>query len=322
MTRFRRLRGTAPLRALVRETRLSPEDLLQPFFVREGKNKQEAILSMPGIYRYSLDRLLKPVEQYYVSGGRAIVLFGIPDHKDPRGTRAYADNNIVAKAIGAIKKRLPELVIITDVCLCAYTSHGHCGVVVGNQIDNDATLDLLAKMAVTLAQAGADVIAPSDMMDHRVASIRCALDKKGFINIPILSYAVKYASAFYGPFRSAVDSTPQFGDRRTYQMDPANAREALKEARQDILEGADLIMVKPALAYVDIISKLRKETTVPIVGYSVSGEYSMIKAAARSGWLNEREVALESLLCIKRAGADLIISYYAQEANRWLSENR
>ncbi len=316
MNRFRRLRKTETLRRLVRETQLSADDFIQPFFVVEGRHKKEAIASMPGIYRYSVDEILKAVEAYQKVGGQAGLLFGLTNKKDSTASQAYAKNAIVPKAIKAIKKEFPDFLVITDVCLCAYTTHGHCGVVQNKYVDNDKTLPLLSKMALAHAEAGADIVAPSDMMDYRVAQIREDLDRKSFINTAIMSYAVKYSSAFYGPFRDAADSSPQFGDRKTYQMDPANKREALKEAQQDVAEGADLIMVKPALAYLDIISMLKQELTLPIVAYSVSGEYSMIKAAAQKKWINEKDIVLESLTSMKRAGADIIISYYAQDVLR------
>ena len=320
MNRFRRLRRNETIRHLVRETRLSKDQLIQPFFVVEGKNSQETIPSMPGIYRFSVDLLLRALERYQNSGGRAGLLFGIPlsSKKNLKGTQGYSSSGIVQKAVMAIKKEFPDFFIITDICLCAYMSHGHCGVVENGIVDNDKTLSLLGKIAVSHAQAGSDMVAPSDMMDLRVRHIREELDRNGFQDIPIMSYAVKYASAFYGPFRDALDSTPQFGDRKTYQMDYANQREALKEASQDIQEGADLILVKPALAYLDVISLLRSQTTAPIAAYSVSGEYSMIKAAAHSKWINERDVVLETLTAIKRAGADLIITYHAGDVLRWL----
>ncbi len=318
MKRFRRLRSHPTLRQLIRETILNPNDLIQPFFVTEGRQQKTEIPSMPGIHRHSIDFLLKEIEKYQKAGGKTGLLFGIPGKKDLKGTEAYSPNGIVQRALKAIKKEFPEFFVITDVCLCGYMTHGHCGVVEGNKIDNDKTLILLGKIAVEQARAGSAMIAPSDMMDGRIEFIREALDKNGFIEIPILSYAIKYASAFYGPFREAVDSAPQFGDRKTYQMDYANSREALKEARQDVEEGADLIMVKPAVAYLDIISLLRRELTVPIVAYSVSGEYSMIKAAAQRNWINEKDIVLESLTAIKRAGADLIITYHAKDILKWI----
>lgn len=318
MNRHRRLRKTEVLRNLIRETQLSANDLIQPFFAVEGKNKKEAIGSMPGIFRFSTDNLLKEVGKYIKAGGQAGILFGIPDKKDPVGSQAYASSGIVQKTVKALKKEFPQFLVITDICLCEYTDHGHCGVLEGNDVHNDKTLPLLGKIAVSHAQAGADIVAPSDMMDFRVKRIREDLDKNNFPDVPILSYAAKYASAFYGPFREAAQSTPQFGNRKTYQMDYANKREALKEARQDVVEGADIVMVKPALAYLDVISLLRKELTVPIAAYSVSGEYSLIKAAAAKNWISEKDIVLESLTAIKRAGADIIITYHAQEALAWL----
>ena len=306
------------MRRLVRETRLCADELIQPFFVVEGKNKKEVIASMPGIYRYSVDQLLKVLEQYQKAGGRAGLFFGIPSKKDLQASQSYSSNGVVQKAVREIKKRFPEFLVITDVCLCGYMSHGHCGVLRDGYVDNDSSIALLGKAAVSHAQAGADIVAPSDMMDFRVAKIREDLDKNGFMNTVILSYAVKYASAFYGPFRDAALSAPQFGDRKTYQMDPANWVEALKEAEADVREGADMVMVKPALAYLDIISLVKVKLTVPVAAYSVSGEYSMIKAATQKKWVDEKAVVLESLLSMKRAGADIIITYYAQEAIQWL----
>ena len=318
MNRFRRLRKTETIRNLVRETQLTQNDFIQPFFVVEGKNKKEPIESMPKIYRTSSDLLLRAVEKYLKAGGQAGLFFGIPKEKDALGSQAYHPNGVIQKAIRAVKKEFPEFLVITDVCLCSYTDHGHCGVVHQGDVDNDKTLALLGKIAVAHAQAGCDMVAPSDMMDFRVKQIREDLDKNNFSDVAILSYAVKYCSSFYGPFRDAANSTPQFGNRKTYQMDPANQREALKEAQQDILEGADLIMVKPALAYLDIISLLRRELTHPIVAYSVSGEYAMFKAAAQKKWINEKDIVLETLTAIKRAGADIIISYYAQDVLGWI----
>ena len=318
MNRSRRLRKTAVLRELVRETQLTRHDVIQPFFIIEGKNKREAIESMPGIFRYSQDRLLAAIEKYIKAGGKAGLFFGLPQDKDALGSQAYASQGVVQKAVKAIKKEFPEFLVITDVCLCAYTKHGHCGIVAKGHVDNDKTLPLLGKIAVSHAQAGADIVAPSDMMDFRVKQIRADLDRHGLTDVPILSYAVKYASSFYGPFREAADCAPSSGDRKTYQMDYANTREALKEARQDVAEGADMIMVKPAGPYLDIISKLRQELTVPIVGYQVSGEYSLIKAAAQKNWVNEKDIVLESLTAIKRAGADIVITYYAEDVLKWL----
>lgn len=318
MSRYRILRKNKAIRALVRETRLHPDELIQPFFVMDGSAKREVIPSMPGIQRYSVDTLLREIEKYVKLGGHAGLLFGLPAVKDNLAKSAYADNGVVQKAIRQIKKHFPEFLIVTDVCLCAYMKHGHCGVLDGDQIDNDKSLPLLAKMAVSHAAAGADIVAPSDMMDYRVAAIREALDENDFKNTALLSYAVKYASAYYGPFRDAADSSPSFGDRKTYQMDSANVREALKEARQDVFEGADMVMVKPALAYLDIIKVLRQDLDVPIVAYNVSGEYSMVKAASEKKWIDERAIVLENLTAMKRAGADIIISYHTQEVLSWL----
>ncbi len=317
--RYRRLRANAAVRGLVRETQLTADDLLQPFFVVPGRNKKESIPSMPGIYRFSVDLLLKEVESYIQLGGRGGILFGISSHKDTTGKYAHAPSNPVITAIKAIKKNFPQFFIVTDVCLCAYTSHGHCGLIKDGQIDNDKTLPVLAKMAVSHAQAGADMVAPSDMMDFRVAAIRSELSKNNFKDTAIMSYAVKYASAYYGPFRDAAHCAPEFGDRKTYQMDYANSREALKEARRDVEEGADMVMVKPALAYLDIVSSLRRELEVPIVAYNVSGEYSMVKAAAANGWVNEKAIVLETVTSMKRAGADIIISYHAKNILTWLN---
>ncbi|MBF0489482.1 MAG: porphobilinogen synthase [Candidatus Omnitrophica bacterium] len=319
MKRFRRLRS-ANIRSFVQENHLSAADLWQPFFVLEGKGKQEAIESMPGMNRFSVDLLLKEIESYVRLGGKGGVFFGLSSQKDPLATNAYNSKGPIAQAIKSIKKNFPDFLVITDVCLCAYTNHGHCGIVEGQDVHNDKTLDILAKMALCHAQAGADLVAPSDMMDFRVQHIRQALDQENFTNVGILSYAVKYASAYYGPFREAAHSGAQFGDRKTYQMDPANSREALKEARQDVEEGADMIMVKPALAYLDIINQLRRELTVPIVAYNVSGEYSMVKAASQKGWIKEEDIVLESLLSMKRAGADIIISYHSKDALKWLQK--
>jgi len=318
MNRYRRLRLTKTIRSLVAETQLTANDLIQPFFAIEGENKKEPIDAMPGIDRLSVDLLLKEIEGYFKAGGKAGLLFGIPSKKDSKGSEAYLAHGIVQKALREIKKAFPEFLVITDVCLCQYTDHGHCGIIEGNDVDNDATIAALGKVAVSHASAGADIVAPSDMMDFRVRRIREDLDKDGFINTAIMSYAVKYSSAFYGPFRDAAHCAPQFGNRQTYQMDAANKREALKEAKQDVAEGADMIIVKPALAYLDVIALLRRKLEHPIVAYSVSGEYAMIKAAAQKKWIDEQSVALESLLAIKRAGADIIITYYANEVLEWL----
>ncbi len=320
MKRFRRLRKPL-IRDFVREHTLAAQDLWQPFFVLEGKKKEEAIDAMPGIKRFSTDNLLKEIESYMSLGGKAGILFGLSFRKDLGAKSSYDPAGPVPTAIKAIKRNFPQFLVVTDVCLCAYTSHGHCGIVHGQEVDNDKTLPVLAKMAACHAQAGADFVAPSDMMDFRVGFMRRELNKQGFQDVGILSYAVKYASAFYGPFREAAHSGAQFGDRRAYQMDPANSREALKEARQDVEEGADMVMVKPALAYLDIVSRLRRELTVPIVAYNVSGEYSMVKAASQKGWVNERDIVLESLLSMKRAGSDIIITYHAKDALKWIKNN-
>ncbi|MCX6008626.1 MAG: porphobilinogen synthase [Chloroflexi bacterium] len=316
--RLRRLRRSEALRALVRETKVEVGDLIYPLFVVEGSKIKQKISSMPGLYRLSNDLLPKEAEEIARLGIPAIILFGIPEKKDEAGSSAYHPKGIIQQAIRAIKKTVPELLVITDVCLCEYTSHGHCGVVVDGYVDNDKTLGLLAKTALSHAEAGADIIAPSDMMDGRVKAIRQVLDRNGFQDIPILAYAAKYASYFYGPFREAAESAPQFGDRRSYQMDPPNWREALREIEQDIVEGADIVMVKPALPYLDVIRKVRDTFNHPLAAYSVSGEYAMVKAAAQQGWLDEKGIVLEMLTAIKRAGADIIITYYAKEAARWL----
>ena len=320
MQRSRILRQTSSIRDFIRETSsVTADHLIQPFFVVDGKNQKQTIDSMPEIFRYSVDQLLIAVENFQNVGGKAVLLFGVVDasRKNAQATSAYDENSVVCQAIRMIKKKFPQMIILTDVCLCAYMNHGHCGVLRNEQIDNDASLEILAKMAVSHAKAGADFVAPSDMMDFRVKHIRQVLDHQGLINVGILSYAVKYASAFYGPFRDAADSAPQSGDRKTYQMDPANSREALKEARQDLKEGADIVMVKPALSYLDVIYMLREKLNVPIAAYSVSGEYAMIKAASEKGWIDGKKVTEETLLSIKRAGADLIITYHAQEYLSW-----
>jgi porphobilinogen synthase len=303
---------------MIRETQLSVNDLILPLFVIDGKDVKNPITSMPGHYQLSIDNFLKTAQQAYELGIPAVILFGIPGSKDPLGTNAYAASGIVQKAVKAAKDKLPELVVITDVCLCQYTDHGHCGVVEGNSIDNDATLDLLARTALSHAAAGADMVAPSDMMDGRVAEIREALDENNFSRVALMAYSAKYCSAYYGPFRSAADSAPQFGDRRTYQMDPANALEAIREVTMDIEEGADIIMVKPALAYLDIICRVREEIDLPVAAYNVSGEFSMIKAAEKMGWMDGPRAMMETLTAIKRAGADLILTYFAIEAAKEL----
>jgi len=304
---------------MVRETRLSADNFIYPLFVRPGHDVREEIPSMPGQYRLSLDRLPDEAEAVARLGIPAVLLFGLPGHKDDVGSEAYAEEGIVQEAVRLLKRTVPELTVITDVCLCAYTAHGHCGIVREGTVDNDATLPLLGRVAVSHAAAGADVVAPSAMMDGQVEAIRQALDEAGFPEVAILAYAAKYASAFYGPFRDAADSAPHFGDRSGYQMDPPNVREALQEIRLDLEEGADIVMVKPALAYLDIIAHARRAFDVPIAAYNVSGEYAMVKAAAQRGWLDERRVALEMLTAIRRAGADLIITYFACDAARWLA---
>ncbi len=316
--RLRRLRRTETLRTLIRENSVEVGDLIYPMFVVEGEGIKEEITSMPGIFHYSPDRLSPEIEEVARLKIPGVLLFGIPENKDEAGSSARHSEGVVQQAIRIIKDSVPELIVITDVCLCEYTSHGHCGIVTNGQVDNDQTLPLLAEMAVSHVEAGADIVAPSDMMDGRVKIIREALDGKGFQQVPILSYAAKYASAFYGPFREAAESEPQFGDRRAYQMDPPNAREALREVEQDIAEGADIIMIKPALAYLDVIRQVRDTFNYPLAAYNVSGEYAMVKAAAQRGWLDERRVVLEILTAIKRAGADIILTYHAKELAQWL----
>lgn len=311
--RPRRLRRTATIRALIRETRLSPDDFVYPLFVCEGEGVRREIGSMPGAFNLSIDELVKEVEAARRVGVRSVILFGLPDQKDAAGTQAYAEDGITQRAIRALKREAKDTLVIADNCLCEYTDHGHCGLIEDGEVLNDPTLDLLARTAVTQAESGADIIAPSNMMDGFVVAIREALDGSGFEHIPIMSYAVKYASGFYGPFREAAGSAPQFGDRRGYQMDPANAREAMREAELDCQQGADVLMVKPALPYLDIIRAVRERFDLPVAAYQVSGEYAMIKAAARLGWIDEERVALESLTSIKRAGADIILTYYARE---------
>jgi len=318
--RLRRLRKNESMRRLFSETSLSVNDLIFPLFVIHGRSVKNEIASMPGVFQLSIDRLAPEVKEVASLGINAVLLFGIPESKDEAGSSAYRSDGVVQQAIQCIKKAAPELLVITDVCLCEYTSHGHCGVVVDGDVDNDRTLEPLARMALSHAEAGADIVAPSDMMDGRVGAIRLMLDDAGFSNLPIMSYAVKYASAFYGPFRDAAQSAPQFGDRRSYQMDGANIREALREVRQDIDEGADIIMVKPALAYLDVIRKVHDTFNHPIAAYNVSGEYAMVKAAAAHGWIDERRVVMEILTGIKRAGADIIITYHAKDVARWLCE--
>ncbi|MEZ0480610.1 porphobilinogen synthase [Planococcus sp. SSTMD024] len=316
--RHRRLRGSANLRAMVRETSVHKEDFIYPIFVVEGENYKQEISSMPGVYHYSIDRLGEELDEVVELGIPSVILFGVPKDKDPVGSQAYHDHAITQEAIRFAKQRHPELVVIADTCLCQYTDHGHCGVIEDGVILNDESLDLLARTAVSQAKAGADIIAPSNMMDGFVAAIRYGLDEAGFSHIPIMSYGVKYASAYYGPFREAAHSTPQFGDRKTYQMDPANRMEALREASSDVNEGADFMIVKPALSYLDIIREVRDNFDIPIVAYNVSGEYAMVKAAAQNGWVDEEKIVLETLLSMKRAGADILMSYHAKDAVRWL----
>jgi porphobilinogen synthase len=313
--RLRRFRRTAPLRALVRETRLSLDQMVMPLFVAPEGLRNDGL---PGMSRYTVDELLREAEELVRAGVQAVVLFGIPAEKDEQATGAWEDDGIVQQALRALRPRFPELVLMTDVCLCEYTSHGHCGIVVGGEVHNDRSLELLARTALSHVEAGADVVAPSDMMDGRVGAIREALDDRGYEATPILAYSAKYASAFYGPFREAADSRPAFGDRRGYQMDPANVREALRECELDLDEGADALMVKPALPYLDVIRAVRESYDVPVAAYNVSGEYAMVKAAARAGWLDERTAALESLTAIKRAGADLILTYWTKDLAQWL----
>jgi len=317
---MRRLRKSPALRSLVRESHLDPGDLVFPLFIVEGKGIKREIDAMPGIFHFSVDRLAAEANELAGLKVPAVLLFGVVDKKDETGSAAFDPRGVVQRAIRAIKKTAPQMIVITDICLCEYTSHGHCGVIVDGDVDNDATLPLLAKMALSHASSGADMVAPSDMMDGRVMTIRKALDTNGYNHIPILSYASKYASAFYGPFREAAGSAPQFGDRKSYQMDPPNVREALMEIEEDINEGADIVMVKPALAYLDVISRARESFNCPLAAYNVSGEYAMVKAAASRGWIDGKKITMEILGSIKRAGADIIITYHAKEAAAWLSE--
>jgi porphobilinogen synthase len=317
-TRMRRLRRTAALRGLVRETSLSPSQLIQPAFVVAGEGVREEVASMPGIERFSISELVAEATEIATLGVGAILLFGIPSEKDETGSGAYDDEGVVQMAVRALKEAHPDLTVITDVCLCEYTSHGHCGFVRDGEVDNDITVELLAKTAISHAAAGADAVAPSDMMDGRVGTIRHQLDEEGHPGTAIVAYSAKYASAFYGPFREAAESTPEFGDRRGYQMDPANAAEAVREAQLDLEEGADILMVKPATPYLDVVRRVKEETRAPLAAYHVSGEYSMLKAAAAQGWIDERAAVLETLTSIRRAGADAIVTYYAKEAAGWL----
>jgi porphobilinogen synthase len=319
--RPRRLRLNENIRRMVRETKLSPDDFIYPLFVCHGKGVKKEISSMPGNYQQSIDNLVKDCEEVKDLGIPAVILFGIPEHKDEVGSEGYSDEGIVQHAIKAIKNKMPDLTVITDVCLCEYTSHGHCGVIKNGTVENDTTLELLAKEALSHAKAGADMVAPSDMMDGRVGAIRETLDEHGYFDVPIMAYAAKYASAFYGPFREAAESTPQFGDRRSYQMDPPNSREAMREVALDIEEGADIVMVKPALAYLDIIYQVKQQFNLPVAAYNVSGEYSIIKAAAKMGWIDGERAMMESLISIKRAGADMILTYFAKEAAKVLQKS-
>ena len=317
--RPRRMRQNELFRAMVRETRMSSSQLIYPLFVQPGKGVKDEISSMPGVFRFSVDELVKEAKECVALGVKSVILFGLPESKDAMGSGAHSKDGIIQRAIKELKSKVPGLMVVTDVCMCEYTDHGHCGVIVDGDVDNDSTLELLAKTALSHAMAGADMVAPSDMMDGRVAEIRATLDENNFSHIPIMAYSVKYASGFYGPFREAADGAPQFGDRRSYQMDPANVREAFREATLDVEEGADIIMVKPAVAYLDIISKMRDEFDLPIAAYHVSGEYAMIKAAALNGWIDEKQVMEETLLSIHRAGADIIITYYAKEMAKLLN---
>ena len=320
--RPRRLRESPLLRSMVRETSLRVHDFVYPLFAVHGRGVREPIGSMPGQYRLSIDELLKECKDAASMGIPAVLLFGLPRDKDPRGTEAYADDGIIQQAVRAVKDTIPDLLVITDVCLCEYTSHGHCGVVEDGRVKNDPTLELIARTAISHAESGADMVAPSDMMDGRVAAIREGLDEGGYPELPIMAYSAKYASAFYGPFREAADSTPQFGDRRSYQMDPANTLEAMREVALDVDEGADIVMVKPALPYLDVIARVKTEFGLPVAAYSVSGEYAMLKAAGQLGWLDEERAMLEALTGIRRAGADIVITYFAKDAARLLEQGR
>ncbi len=322
MDRTRRLRKSEVLRSMVREEHIRTDELIYPVFVMEGNNIASPVPSMPGICQYSLDRVMEEIDRTVELGIPAILLFGIPEHKDEVGSGAYAVDGIVPQAIRLIKGKYPGLIIIADVCLCEYTSHGHCGLICDGEILNDETLPLLAKASVVYAKAGADIIAPSDMMDKRVAAIREALDAEGLVNTPIMAYSAKFASGYYGPFRDAAHSAPGFGDRKTYQMDPANGREALREVAQDLEEGADLIIAKPAMAYMDVIKDISNNFNVPIVAYNVSGEYAMVKAAAANGWIDEKKIVMENMVGLKRAGAKMVITYHALDVARWLREDK
>jgi porphobilinogen synthase len=322
VTRLRRLRMTPAIRGMVRETELAKNDFIYPLFVVPGNNVKREISSMPGVFQMSVDQIVRECAEVYALGIPAVIFFGIPEHKDPEGRAACDENGSVQQALRAVKREVPDLCLITDVCLCEYTSHGHCGIVRGTEILNDESVEVLVRESLSHAHAGADMIAPSDMFDGRVGAIRKGLDAQGFVNIPIMSYAAKYASGFYGPFREAAESTPQFGDRRSHQMDPANAAEALREVALDIQEGADIVMVKPALAYLDVIRRVKDTFGMPTAAYNVSGEYAMVKAAARLGWVDGERVMIEVLTSIKRAGADIILTYFAKEAARYLDAHR
>ncbi len=322
MNRMRRLRVSEEMRSLVRETQIQKSDLVYPVFLIEGENIKSPVHSMPGIYQYSIDRFSEELERIIASGIHAILIFGIPCHKDEVGSQAYDDNGVTQRAIKDMKEKAPNLLIIADVCLCEYTSHGHCGLIKEGKVQNDETLVLLSRMAVSMAKAGADIIAPSDMMDGRVEAIRKSLDDSGYTDILIMSYSAKYASGYYSPFREAAHSAPAFGDRKTYQMDPANVKEAVRECMIDIKEGADVIMVKPALAYLDVIKTVSEKTDYPVAAYNVSGEYSMVKAAANNGWIDEKRIVMENMVAIKRAGAKIIITYHALDIAKWLEEDR
>ncbi|MDN5311925.1 MAG: porphobilinogen synthase [Thermoanaerobacteraceae bacterium] len=317
--RPRRLRLNSAIRDMVRETRIDVKDLIYPLFVVHGEKVKQEINSMPGVYRFSIDTLVEEVKEIYSLGIPAILLFGVPSVKDEVGSEAYADDGIVQRAIKAVKDAVPSMFVITDVCMCGYTSHGHCGIVERGYVVNDKTVELISKTALSHARAGADMVAPSDMMDGRVGAIRKLLDEKGYSNVSIMAYSAKYASAFFGPFREAAESAPKFGDRKTYQMDPANSDEAMREIKLDIEEGSDIVMVKPALSYLDIIRRAKESFNIPVAAYNVSGEYAMLKAAAKMGWLDEKAVAMEILTSIKRAGADLIITYFAKDVATWLT---
>lgn len=318
MQRFRRLRRDERIRSMMQETRLHPKDFIYPVFVIEGENIKNPVESMPGIFQYSIDRLDEILDQVSVAGIGGVMPFGIPLHKDPQGSQAYAENGITQRAVRYMKEHYPEIYIVVDVCLCEYTSHGHCGMVCGEEILNDETLPFLVRMAVSLIEAGADMVAPSDMMDGRVAAIRAGLDQAGLIQTPIMAYSAKFASAYYGPFRDAAHSAPGFGDRKSYQMDPANGQEALREIAADIEEGADIVMVKPALAYLDVLKEASLSCDMPLAVYNVSGEYAMVKAAAANGWIDERKIVMENLTAMKRAGAKIIITYHALDAVKWM----